>query len=243
MTEIGNGDFASAALVLCAHGVGGGSGVGSPAADRLAREIAERRVFACVEPCSITGTPGLTETLARLTEDRVYLAPLLMAEGYTYDVVLPRKVADAGIDADRVTVCRPIGVHPGMARIAADLAGVACADRGWQEAQTEIVIAAHGTPKHPATGESAFRLAETLAATQRFGGAQAAFLEQEPFLEATLRDVSPDPCVVVGFFLEDGAHGAKDVPEAIAVAHPAAAYTGAIGRHPEMTDLVLDSAK
>ena len=232
----GDTGLPSAALVLCAHGSGGGS----RAAERLAREIAGREVFARVEPCSIAGTPGLPETLAGIPDGRVYLTPLLMAEGYTYDAILPRKLADARIDADRVIVCRPIGVHPGMARIAAGLAADACADRGWEEAQTSLVVAAHGTKRHPATGESAFRLAETLGAAQRFGRTRAAFLEQEPFLGAALRDVSPNPCVVVGFFLEDGAHGAKDAPEASAAAHPAVAYTGAIGARPEIADIVLD---
>lgn len=226
------------ALVLCAHGSGGGSA----AAEGLATILKEREEFDRVEVCCLKGSPGVADALQAAAGHDIVLVPLLMAEGYTYDVVLRGQLSDAGAAAAQVRLSRPVGVHPHLADIAVTRAGDECGRKGWSLNDVHIVVAAHGTPKHRATGDSARALAVGIEALGVFNTVQVAFLESPPSIEDALRAAAPEPCVVVGFFLDGGDHAESDVPAAIARAYPAAGYTGAIGRDPALADIVVDLA-
>ncbi len=232
-------DEAPQALVLCAHGSGGGSAT----AESLATIIRVRGEFDRVEVCCLKGSPGVADALQAVAGHDVVLVPLLMAEGYTYDVVLRGQVSDAGPAAARVNVSRPVGVHPRLADIAMTQARDECGRKGWALDDVHVLVAAHGTPKHRATGDSARALAAGIEAQGFFNTVQTAFLENPPSIEDALRAAAPEPCVVVGFFLDAGDHAESDVPAAIARAHPTAGYTGAIGRDPALADIIVNLAR
>jgi sirohydrochlorin cobaltochelatase len=246
-------DLTGAALLLCAHGR---SGFARPASseDRRATTRApeahaaalrKRRLFARVETCVLRGSPGLADVLAELLVDseRVYLVPLLMADGHTSRVVLPEALAQAGGQGARVTLCRPVGLSPALAPLAADEAALLCQARGWRPADTAVVIAGHGTERHEQSGKSAALLAKRIAALRRFRDVTAAFLEQAPTVAETLRACRPSPCAVIGFFIDEGGHSTRDIPRLIAAEHPEAAYSGAIGVHPAFAEIVLAAAR
>ena len=227
-------DFAAAVLLLCAHG----SGAGAPEAH--AARIRGRGLFRGVASCSLNGKPSLSDRLASIDAERVYLAPLLMADGHTYNAVLPQLLAQVDNAGGRVLCCPPLGVSPDLGAIAAARAMALCAGRRWPPDKTSLVIAAHGTQRHGGSAKSAARLATRIGAMRRFRQVHAAYLEQSPELGATLGSIQPDPCVVLGFFMDNGGHSLEDVPGTIAAAHPGAAYTGAIGARPEIADIVLN---
>lgn len=227
------------ALVLCAHG----SDWGSATAQSLATAIRNRNEFDRVEVCCLKGSPSVADALQAVAGFDTVLVPLLMAEGFTYDVLLRGQLSDAGPAADRVRLSRPVGVHPGLAEIAMARARDESMRQGWPLTDVNIVIAAHGTPKHRATGDSAQALAAGIEAGKVFSAVRVAFLESPPLVEEALRAVAPDPCVVVGFFLDAGVHAEADVPAAIARTHPAAGYTGAIGNDPAVADIIVDIAR
>jgi sirohydrochlorin cobaltochelatase len=233
-------DLSRAAVLLCAHGRGEG-GEGTPEAHAAA--LRARGVFARVEACALRGAPGLPETLAEMLAEidapRVFVVPLLMAEGHTSQVLLPALLARGGKEAGRVTLCRPIGVSPALAPLVVEAALAQCRARGWRSADATVVIAGHGTTRHEGSGDSAALLARRVAVTDRFRRVTAAFLEQAPFVEDVLRRCRPAPCVVAGFFMDHGGHSAGDIPRLIAAAHPDAAYTGAIGAKPGIADIIL----
>ena len=227
------------ALVLCAHGSGGGSAT----AENLARVIRDRGQFDRVETCCLKGSPSVANAVQAVAGLDAVLVPLLMAEGYTYDVLLRGQLSDAGPAAERVRLARPVDVHPRLADIAVAQARDVCARQGWAPDGVHVLIAAHGTSKHRATGDSARALAVGIDAQSDFKAVQVAFLESPPSIEEALRAIAPDPCVVVGFFLDAGDHAESDVPAAIARAHPKAGYTGAIGNDPALADIVADLAR
>lgn len=233
-----DGAASTQALVLCAHGSGGGSAT----AKSLANSIGERKAFDRVEVCCLKGSPGVADALQAVAGLDTVLVPLLMAEGYTYDVLLRGQLSDVGPAAERVRLSRPVGVHPRFADIAVAQARDECGRKGWTPDAAHVLIAAHGTPKHRATGHSAEALAVGIKSQRVFRAVQVAFLESQPSIEDALRAVAPEPCVVIGFFLDAGDHAASDVPAAIARAHPAAGYTGAIGNDPALADIILDLA-
>jgi len=229
--------WAAAAAVLCAHGIAGGPGV---ARDHAAA-LAGRGLFAEVRACCLAGAPGLAETLAAIDRPRIFLAPLLMAEGYAMGTLLPRALGNAPADrVERVMLARPVGTSPVLADMIADRAAAACRDRGWPPAETAVLLVGHGTTRDSASGATAREQAARLAATGRFAETAVAFLEATPTLAEALARLGPRPCVAIGFFADAGAHGEADVPRLLAQAGAGAAYAGPVGTDARMVDAVLE---
>lgn len=206
-------------------------------AEDLAVRLRSTGQFSEVAACSLKGAPGLAETLQAMTAEPVYLVPLLMAEGHTYRTVLPRLLAE--IPGRRIVQCRPVGVAPGLDAVAVAQALEACAARKFAPDDTTLVLAAHGTQRHAGSGDAAHRMAGRIAETGQFHRVCEAFLEQPPLLEAVLRTIAPRPCVVVGLFMDHGAHTTDDIPKIIAAAHPGAADAGPLGARPEIAEIIL----
>jgi sirohydrochlorin cobaltochelatase len=226
-----------AALVLCAHGIRGGVG---GAAEHAAR-IAASGVFGEVRACALKGAPGLSEVLAAVRAPEVVFAPLLMAEGYTLQAML-RKLEGATEPPRPITVCRPIGVHPRLADMIASRAGALCAAKGWQPADTALLIVGHGTDRHPDSGVTARRHAAQIAARGIFAEVVTGFLDERPLVPEALRALRAPQCVAVGLFVDAGEHGEDDIPALLAPAGERAVYAGPIGQDPVVTELILDQA-
>lgn len=238
----GPNDLSASALLLCAHGRGGAA-ADHHIPEALAESLRARGGFAQVETCYLRGEPDVAAALARVEAESIVLVPLLMAEGHTSQVLLPAALTEAGGAAGRVRVTAPVGTSPALADLVAAAAQSQCDARGWQAGDTTVLVAAHGTSRHPESGASAERLAARIAASGQFRKTDIAFIEQEPRIEAALRAIHPDPCVVVGFFMDHGGHSADDIPNAIAAAHANAAYTGAIGADPGLAAIVVSLAE
>jgi sirohydrochlorin cobaltochelatase len=227
----------TAALVLGAHGIRGGVGGAAEHAGR----IAARGLFAEVHACALKGTPSLTEVMAAVSTPEIVFAPLLMAEGYTLQAML-RKLEGAANRSSRVTVCRPIGVHPRLADMIATRARALCATKGWRPGETALLIVGHGTERHPDSGATARRHAAQIAARRIFAEVATGFLDEHPFVPDALRVLTAPHCVAVGLFVDAGEHGEEDIPALLAAAGERAVYAGPIGPDPLVTELILDQA-
>jgi sirohydrochlorin cobaltochelatase len=220
-------------LVLWAHGGVERSGV----AERLAAQLQTTGHYSDVVSCSSKGSPTLADALQGMAAEPMYLVPLLMAEGYTYRTVLPRLVAEAA-QGRWIVQCAPVGVAPGLDAIVLAQALEACVARKFAPGETTLLLAAHGTRRDMKSGDAARQMARRIAAGQHFYDVCAAFLEQPPLVEAVLRSIAPRPCVVVGFFMDFGAHSADDIPRIIAAVHPDAADAGPVGARPGIAEIV-----
>lgn len=219
------------ALVLCAHGIQGHPGAATEHAERL-RALG---LFTEVHGCAHRGRPGLAETLAAVRARRIWLAPLLMAEGFTL-----RKMLDkVGHDPD-VAVCRPIGTHPGIADVMADMARSACSSKGWETRETALLVVGHGTVRHPDSGVTARGHASRIATNDDFCEVVVAFLDEPPGVTEVLARIAASHCVVVGLFIDRGEHGENDVPRLLAASDHDAIYAGPVGADPRIPDLLLN---
>jgi sirohydrochlorin cobaltochelatase len=226
-----------AALVLCAHGIRGGVG---GAAEHAAR-IAARGLFAEVRACALKGAPRLRDVVAAVRAPELMFAPLLMAEGYTLQAML-RKLESASDRATRVTVCRPIGVHPRLAEMIATRARALCAIKAWRPDETALLIVGHGTERHPDSGVTARRHTAQIAARKIFAEVATGFLDENPPVPEALGALRAPHCVAVGVFVDAGEHGEEDIPALLAPAGERAVYAGPIGPDPLVTELILDQA-
>jgi sirohydrochlorin ferrochelatase len=225
------------ALLLVAHGVRGGPGIARDHATALSR----LRLFDEVAVACLKGEPGVAAALAQMRARDVLVAPLLMAEGHGYRALLtglPRRE-----NTDRCLVlCRPLGVHPGLADIAMAMARKACAAAGWTPREAALLLAGHGTGRAPESRDSAFALARRLRNADVFADAEAAFLEDAPSVPQALAALGERRAVVLGFFADRGLHGEADIPRLIAASGAEAVYAGPIGAAPGIPTLLADLA-
>ncbi|MCL6607816.1 MAG: hypothetical protein K6T74_06945 [Geminicoccaceae bacterium] len=184
----------------------------------------------------LRGEPGI-EAIARTSPRPVAVVPLLMAEGFILDRL--RELL-AGIDG--LTIARTVGTHPLLARVVAEAAEATTRARGWRAQEVVLVLAAHGTPRHPGSGEAAAALALRVRETAAWAAVETAFLEQAPLLGVRLSALAVRKVVVVGLFVDAGPHGKDDVEEALAAAPGPVAYTGPIGAAPAIRRILRERA-
>lgn len=226
----------SAALVICAHGASGGS----ESAQSLAAAIARDGGFCAVRGCALYGTPGLAETLAALAAPRIVVMPLLMAAGHTFEALSARIAA---ADDRRAILARPLGLSPALAPLVAAFAREGALARGWRARETALVLVGHGSRRHAGSGIAARGLAGRVAAEGGFAAVATAFLDGTPAVATVVSGLAAPRVLAVGLFLDQGAHGARDVPERLAGLGDRAAYLGPVGAIPGLARVVDAEAR
>ncbi|MGI9490266.1 MAG: CbiX/SirB N-terminal domain-containing protein [Geminicoccaceae bacterium] len=221
------------ALVVAVHGIRGQAG----GAVAHAKHIASSGRFEDVRVACLKGMPELGDVAVDLAGRDVILAPLLMADGYTLKA-MKRRLEPIIPTLRSFTAAAPLGVNPGLAYTIVETAKKACHERDWPLAETDLLIAAHGTRRDPNSGKSAFDHVETIAARKTFATVRTGFLDQSPTLKEVI--AARSAChVVVGLFIDRGEHGEEDIPAILGEAGPDAVYTGPIGVDPGITDLLM----
>ena len=224
---------ARAALLLCAHGSAGHPGI----AAAHGSAIADRGLFEEVASCALYGTPTLDQALEGLSARRIYLVPFLLAEGATYQALTER--IDGKIDWRRVTLCPPVGVHPGIVDLIEETADQARQTRGWAGAETALLLIGHGTTRHRRSATTLRSHAETLAAHGTFAQVATAFLSQAPSVPEVLAALDTPSCVAIGYFADAGQHGERDVPQLLGAAGDRVCYCGPIGVSPKVREIMI----
>ena len=156
------------ALVLAAHG-----SRRDPAANalvrRLAQAVRERRLFAEVAVAFHQGEPGFDAVLDELEAEAVTVVPVMTSAGHYADKVLPEALARSRRHSSvRLRVTPPVGSHPGIAPLVARRVSELLREYTLSRAETAVLLAGHGTRRHPASREITLQLAETLRRRGQF---------------------------------------------------------------------------
>ena len=243
----------SGALVLAAHG-----SRRDPAANalvrRLAQAVRERRLFAEVAVAFHQGEPGFDAVLDELEAEAVTVVPVMTSAGHYADKVLPEALArNRRHSSVRLRITPPVGSHPGIAPLVARRVSELLRDYTLSRAETAVLLAGHGTLRHPASRETTLQLAETLRRRGVASEAVAAFLDDEPALADALAEIRSDAVVVIPFLI-GGSHAAEDVPRAIGLEPGELPLVGrqgrarivvdqAVGMLPGIVDIIVDLAR
>ncbi|MGH7526886.1 MAG: uroporphyrinogen-III C-methyltransferase [Gemmatimonadales bacterium] len=243
----------SRALVLAAHG-----SRRDPAANTLVRRVAgavrARRLFDEVAVAFHQGEPGFETVVDELHADEVSVVPFMTSAGYYSDVVLPAALARNRRYAEvRLRQTPPVGGHPGVAPLVARRVGELLRAHGLSRQTTSLVVAGHGTQRHPHSRATTLQLADTLRRRRVAGEVLAAFLDDDPPIGEVLDRTALGTVLVLPFFI-GGAHALEDVPRALGL--PAGETSTAvrsngrvilldrpIGADPGLTDIVIDLAR
>ena len=224
-----------AAVLICVHGARGAVGTAASHADRLRRYGVEVGV-ACLK-----GRPGVAEALRALTGKSIIVAPLLMADGYAAQALLPLALAEAD-DGRPVFVAPPVGLSPALPELIRKRAVARCRQRNWRPEDTALILVGHGTRRTLKSTEAAHRHAAAVRHAREFADVGTAFLEVPPTLPEALDRLGGRNAVVIGLFADRGIHGEEDLPRLAAPYGDRVAYDGPIGTAPEIADIILAQA-
>ena len=240
------------ALVLAAHG-----SRRDPAANALVRRLAEtvraRRLFDEVAVAFHEGEPRFDTVLDELTADEVTVVPLLTSAGHYADVVLPEALARNRRFAEiRLRQSPPVGTHSGIAPLVARRVTELLRNDDIPRHSASLAIVGHGTRRHPESRGATLQLVETLRRRRVAGEVLAAFIDDDPPLDALLQTAALPHLIVVPFLIGGGAHLSEDVPRLLGLrdwrlatgdSRRRVTVDQAIGTYPGLVDIIIDLAR
>jgi sirohydrochlorin cobaltochelatase len=207
-----------------------------------ARALRTQQCFAEVTAGLLNGTPSATEALASLASPVVHVVPFFMEEGWFVREAIPRALGDGS--GHELRYHRPVGVHPGIAELAAERVRRAC---GAAAVRFSVLLVGHGSARAPGRPMALHRHAAALHAGKEFAGARAACLEEPPLVADALREWRAVPVALVGCFAGEGGHVREDLPALIAAERLARGNSGAplldlgvVGDDAAMPGIILD---
>ncbi|PWU08057.1 MAG: cobalamin biosynthesis protein CbiX [Verrucomicrobia bacterium] len=267
--------YSDASLVLLGHGSTLDAGAGA-AVFHQASELRRRKIFAEVREGFWKQEPAVKDVLAELTTPRLFIVPMFVSEGYFSQTVIPRSLGfeiEKDRDANRVqrregrtiAYCKAIGPHDRMADVlmtrASEVIDQFPFPRPPQPRETTLFIAGHGTEQEENSRRAIEHQARLIQKRQVYDDVHAVFLEEEPRIADCWQMARTRNIVVVPFFISDGLHVKKDIPQllggsGLGVARLLQAgqpawrnpterngkllwYAKSVGTHPMVADIIL----
>ncbi|NDV50461.1 MULTISPECIES: CbiX/SirB N-terminal domain-containing protein [Roseobacteraceae] len=163
-----------------------------------------------------------------------WIYPYFMARGYFTKKVLAERAEPLGL-----RVLEPFGTEPALVTSAAHALQRALGDKGWQAAETTLLVAAHGSNVSRTSAESARDFAAALEAEIGFAKARVGYVEEPPYLNESARGLGQAICLPQ--FALNAGHMLEDVPEALAEADFAGPVLPAFIDWPEIPELIAQS--
>jgi AsmA protein len=229
------------ALVLAAHGDRGGDAPN----ERLFAHVAaltERHKFASVTAGVLNGEPSLEEALQEADASgaaEIVVYPMFMSAGYFVKTVLADRVSAAGLRTP-AGIMQPLGLDNRLALLMLENALRASKTAKIDPAGARLLIIGHGSKQGSENANATKRAARLLSPHSPFARVETAFLEEAPLVGDALRNYD-GISVVSGFLTGEGLHAGEDIPDAIKESGARALYTGPIGAHPRVSELIASA--
>src|SRR5438132_2484774 len=223
------------ALLIVAHGSTVNPDSSAPTLAHAA-EIRRRKIFAEVGCAFWKEEPSLRDAIFLFDPElirEVYVVPNFISEGYFTQTVVPRELDLNGRITKRPNgqiwkYCEPVGSDPRMTDLLLQRAREIAP--GVPEAETSLLIVAHGTDLNENSAVAAKREAEKIRALGKYAEVLNVYMEEPP-LVSDWRALTKTPnVVVVPFFISDGLHCYEDIPRLIGIANGRSTTTSRAGR-------------
>lgn len=244
------------ALILAAHGSRHDAGLLEDVR-ALARRLASRGPFTEVLAAFHHGEPSFADALTATAAPRVIVVPIMAADGWYAQVVLPRELRRSPrFEAAAVQITPALGLHPQLASLVEQRAVELLRLGRGDPSRTTLIVVGHGTPRHPKSSASTFTLAERLRGRGVCADVRPAFLDEAPGVAEVAAAVGDRDLLVIPFLISNGPHAARDIPAALGIPETInptwpllAEVSGrrilcdaAIGADPRIEQLVFDLA-
>jgi sirohydrochlorin ferrochelatase len=225
-------------LLIVAHGQPGEPGPAAADIEALSRAVALGLPGRPVAGATLAEPDGLTRALSALagharTSPLVY--PFFMSDGWFVSTSLPRRLAEAGAAGARILT--PFGLDPGLPGLALRRCRETILRGRWGEADTVLVLAAHGSGASTAPRRAAEAFRNALRTRAAFRDLRLGFIEEPPFLADVLRDAG-SRALLLPHFVARWSHVLTDIPAAAASADFTGLTLDPIGTDPEVPGMI-----
>lgn len=209
--------FTEVAVVIAGHG-STLSAQSSRATRALVDRLNEMAIFAEVHATFWKERPYFSEIFERIRCKHVWVVPHFISEGYFTKQVIPRELGLTGAlsscDDFCIRYCKPVGSHSGMTDLLL-LRAVAAAG-GTEPAETSLLLVGHGTDKDEDSARAVSLQVEQIARrSNRFAEVIGLYLDQAPHLSEWEKLSHCRNVVVLPFFVAEGLHFTRDLPNAL----------------------------
>lgn len=259
-----------AALLIAGHGSTVNPDSSTPSLAQAAA-IRKRAIFREVACSFWKEEPSFRDALLFFSDPEVrevFVVPNFISEGYFTQTVIPRELELEGRLTTRANgqvwkYCEPVGNHPEVTELLLQRAREIAP--GVPEAETSLLIVAHGTALNDQSAVAAKRQVAKIGALGRYASVQSAYMEEAPLISDWPRLTNTPNVVVVPFFISDGLHSYEDIPVLLGIesggvraaakgqqlfrSNPhrlhqrALYYASAIGTAPQFADILVAQAE
>ncbi len=179
--------------------------------------------------------PGAVERQATEIKPGSPVFPMFMADGFFVSRMLPKRLGDV-----ELPILPPLGFDASLPDLAAKRVKQLLADYSWDEADSHLLLAAHGSAKGPKAADSAFAFQQALS--KRFDTLEISvgFVEEAPFIKDAASGL-PSHSLCLPFFALEGDHCRQDIPEALEEADFSGLTLPPIGTWNEAAKLVANA--
>ena len=212
----------SSALLIVAHGSTVNPDSSAPTLAHAA-EIRRRKNFADVGCAFWKEEPSLRDALFLFDPElirEVCVVPNFISEGYFTQTVVPRELDLNGRitkrpDGQIWKYCEPVGSDPRMTDLLLQRAREIAP--GVAEAETSLLIVAHGTDLNENSAVAAKREAEKIRSVGKYAEVLNVYMEEPPLVLDWRKLTTTRNVVVVPFFISDGLHSYEDIPRLLGI--------------------------
>jgi sirohydrochlorin ferrochelatase len=186
--------------LIVAHGQPSDPGPAAAALAGLAEKVAAALPGWQIGSATLAEDDALAAVARQMSPGVIF--PMFMTGGYFTRVAIPARLQAGGVSGWQVL--EPFGCDPAVHDLTVAIAREAGAD--------QVLLAAHGSFKSPVPSDIARHVAGRIAAEVGMR-AEAAFIDQEPQLEAARGFGAGAVCLP--FFAAAGGHVVEDIPAAL----------------------------
>ena len=214
-------NFKDATLVILGHGTTLNDGSALPVMQHAA-ELRQRGMFAAVREAFWKQEPQIKTVLPEIKTPRVFVAPLMISEGYFASEVIPRELgftpgqSTINYQLSTLHYTKPVGTHASITNVLlARARGVVAQFPFPREPKLKditLFIAGHGTERSEQSRVAIERQVELIRAMNLYADVRAIYMDEDPRIKGCLTTVNTRHVVVVPFFISDGLHTTEDIP-------------------------------
>lgn len=195
---------------------------------RHAQFLNEHRIFRNTKVGFIKQEPNASDVINSISDNIVFLVPMLMSEGFTFESICRNLKREFNIFYDNfensekndarktIVICKPIGAHDMMSGIikqkAQDILNCSKPEKAIGLRDISLFLVGHGTTKDEKSRLTIEYHVRNLLREKLFKEIYAVYLEEEPSVSKVYEMAHGDSIVVVPFFATKGAHVCEDIP-------------------------------
>ncbi|WP_137699329.1 CbiX/SirB N-terminal domain-containing protein [Marimonas lutisalis] len=218
--------------LIVAHGSPSEPDVQEAALTDLATLVSASLTGWTVRGATVAAPGAVEQAIAELERPLVY--PFFMAPGWFVDVCLPKRLGP------RIgKILAPLGCDPELPALVRNKLLDTLSAKELTARETSLVLAAHGSPRHPENGQAVRQFASTLKSQLNPRCVNLGFIEEPPYLKDVAR--IEEPAICVPFFAAEAGHVTQDIPEALSEAGFEGSVLPPLIKYHGLADLIAKS--